>query len=71
MTVQRLFDVVLEVSGDTETGGGLYDVTITDRYDGPGHTPGAIIGRHEARNLDDALAFARGAVTAFMEGTQA
>lgn len=69
--IQRLFDVVLEVSGDSETGGGVYDVKIVDRYDAPGHTPGDIIGQHEALNLADAMEFARGAVTAFMKGTQA
>lgn len=68
---QPLFDVVLNVFGDTNTGGGIYDVTIVDRYDAPGHTPGDVIGRHEATSLDDAMTFARGAVTAFMEGTQA
>lgn len=68
---QPLFDVVLNVFGDTNTGGGVYDVTIVDRYDAPGHTLGDVIGRHEASSFDDAMAFARGAVTAFMEGTQA
>lgn len=66
-----LFDVVISVSGDDDTGGGVYDVTIVDRYDTPGHTPGDIIGRHEAHNLADAMQFARGAVTAFMKETQA
>ncbi|WAB10153.1 hypothetical protein SEA_GRAVAILLIA_44 [Mycobacterium phage Gravaillia] len=67
----RLFDVVLEVSGDPATGGGIYDVSVVDRYDAPGHTPGDVIGRHEAHNLADAMEFAWGAVTAFMKGTTA
>jgi hypothetical protein len=66
MAQQPLFDVILHVFGDTETGAGIYDVSIIDRY----HKRGDIIGQTEANSLDEALEFARGAVTAFMEGTR-
>jgi hypothetical protein len=63
-----LFDVVISVSGDDETGGGIYEVTIIDRY----HPENDVIGRKECmHSLDDAIEFAKGAVTAFMEGTTA
>lgn len=67
MSYQPLFDVVLHVYGDPETGTGLYDVDIIDRH----RNRGEVIGQHQANSLDDAITFAKGAVTAFMEGTEA
>lgn len=62
-----LFDVVLAVSG-TDTGGGLYDVQIIDRY----HKASVIIGeKSDIPTLNEAIEFARGAVSAFMKGTTA
>lgn len=67
MTGTPLFDVVISVSG-LHDGTGSYDVTIVDRY----HPGTDVIGqKHDMRSLDDAMAFARGAVWAFMKGTTA
>lgn len=63
-----LFDVIISVQGDDETGGGIYTVQIIDRYHK--HTK-VVDEKREMTSLNDALAFAKGAVTAFMEGTQA
>lgn len=62
-----LFDVVIHVSG-TDEGTGLYDVEIIDRY----HKTADVIGRlTNLTSLDDAIGFAKGTVTAFMQGAQA
>lgn len=64
-----LFDVVIHVSG-TDEGTGLYDVEIIDRY----HKTADVIGRvavADLTSLDDAIGFAKGTVTAFMQGAQA
>lgn len=63
MTISSLFAVIINVDGNDETGCGIYDVRIVDRYSHPGH----ILG--EKTNLDslnEAIEFAKGAVTAFM-----
>lgn len=63
-----LFDVIISVEGDDDTGAGIYSVQIVDRY----HKRGDIIGHKSGLlNLDEAMAFAKGAVTAFTEGTEA
>ncbi|GJJ20066.1 hypothetical protein [Mycolicibacterium mageritense] len=68
MTKRPLFDVTIAVSGNDDTGTGIYDVTIVDRY----HKRGDIIGeKRDLTSLDDAIVFAKGAVTAFMQGTPA
>lgn len=66
-----LFDVVLQNAGDAETGEIFITVVIVDRYhDGP--DIGKVIGESdEFDKLDDALEWARRAVTAFMKGTDA
>lgn len=71
-----LFDVVISVSGDDETGSGIYDVTIIDRYhetrSGANWHLSDVIGQKtDLHSLDDAMEFAKGAVTAFMKGTTA
>jgi hypothetical protein len=62
-----LFDVNIHVFG-TDQGTGYYTVTIFDRYH-PGEN--LIGGKTGMTNLDEAIEFAKGAVTAFMEGTSA
>lgn len=63
-----LFDVVISVSGDDETGTGIYTVKVIDRY----HQGDDVIGqKYDMHSLDEAMEFAKGAVTAFMEGTTA
>lgn len=63
-----LFDVILHVEGEDETGTGIYSVEIVDRF----HKRGDIIGhKSNLLSLDEAMAFAKGAVTEFMKGTEA
>lgn len=65
-----LFDVVIQNAGDAETGEMFITVQLIDRYhDGP--DIGKVIGEAECDSLDAALEWARGAVTAFMKGTEA
>lgn len=67
MIPQPLFDVVIHVAGDNDTGQvGPFDVSIIDRY----HKRGDIIGAHQADTLDDAIRFAKGAVNEFTRGVQ-
>jgi len=68
MTPRPLFDVVISVSGN-DAGAGVYDVTIIDRYHGKKDD---WIGRKsDMSSLDEAMEFAKGSVTAFLEGTRA
>lgn len=65
-----LFDVVLCNTAD-EKGKLVIVVKLIDRYhDGP-DVPKLIGESPEFRSIDDAIEWARRAVTAFMEGTQA
>jgi hypothetical protein len=68
--MDRLFDVTLEVSGNPDTGECFYNVVILDRYNQDGPFP-RVIGTSQAESLDAAMEFARGAVTAFLQGTAA
>lgn len=68
MTKRPLFDVVLAVHGDDDTGTGIYDVRIIDRY----RDSGSLIGhKSDLTSLDEAMQFARGAVSAFMRSADA
>lgn len=62
-----LFDVVISVSGDEESGTLTYDVRIVDTRDDSSR----LIGRATSpmTSLDEAMRFAKGAVSAFIEGT--
>jgi hypothetical protein len=62
-----LFSVIINVDGDDETGRAIYEVHIVDRYheDLVDKIIGAKINMH---SLDEAMQFAKGAVTAFMSG---
>jgi hypothetical protein len=51
-----------------ETGEFYFSARIIDRRPA---TDGALIGQQDAPTLNTAIAYARGAVTVFMEGTQA
>jgi hypothetical protein len=65
-----LFDVVISVYGDENTGSGIYDVFVIDKYHGgPGDTPWVVGHQSNLTSLDQSIQFAKGAVTAFMEGT--
>lgn len=66
MTISSLFAVIINVDGNDETGCGIYDVRIVDRYSHPGHILGE---KTNLDSLDEAIEFAKGAVTAFMSGT--
>jgi hypothetical protein len=62
-----LFSVIINVDGDDETGCGIYEVHIVDRY----HEDlvDKVIGaKTNMSSLDEAMQFAKGAVTAFMSG---
>jgi hypothetical protein len=70
VTKTPLFDVVISVYGDESTGTGIYDVFIIDKYHGgPGDTPWVVAHQSNLTSLDQSMQFAKGAVTAFMEGT--
>jgi hypothetical protein len=57
-----LFAVIIDVAG-TDEGTGVYDVTVVDRYHDDVDT---VIGeKTDMRSLDEAMEFAKGAVTAF------
>lgn len=58
-----LFAVIINVDGDDETGCGIYDVRIVDRYSHPGHV---LYEGTDLDSLDKAMEFAKGAVTVFM-----
>ena len=65
-----LFDVVLENAAD-DAGQLVITAKVIDRYHDD-ERDGATIGTSpEYRTIDDAIQWARGAVTAFLEGTQA
>jgi hypothetical protein len=66
--MRALFDVTITSFGDDETGEFYFSARIIDRRPA---TDGALIGQQDAPTLNTAIAYARGAVTAFMEGTQA
>ena len=68
-TKTPLFDVIISVYGDKDTGGGIYDVFIIDKYHGI--DPWVMAHQSNMTSLDQAMQFAKGAVTAFMEGTKA
>lgn len=68
MSTTPLFGVIISVDGDDDTGEGIYDVQIVDRYNDFGDVIGE---KTNMRSLDEAMEFAKGAVTAFMEGTTA
>ena len=63
-----IFDVILSVSGDRFTGEHCTDVKIVGRYK---QHDGELVGQKECRTLDEALEYAKGAVTAFLKGTEA
>ena len=69
----QLFDVLISVSGDNNTGTGIYDVFIIDKYHaGNDDTYFSVVGqKSNLTSLDQAIEFAKVAVTAFMEGTAA
>jgi hypothetical protein len=62
---QPLFDVIITVLGDTETRDVSYDVSVLRLYTTREHI-GVL---DDAQRLEDALEFARGAVTAFLGET--
>jgi hypothetical protein len=67
--MQRLFDVTIGTFGDSDSDAFEFDVRITDRrpyFDGR-----AIDAGSGFAHLVDAIDYARGAVTAFMHGTEA
>lgn len=67
-----LFDIVIAVTGDQETGAYGMTGVLVDRYHTDEFDDGNIIGESEEfQRLDDVIAWAKGAVTAFMEGTNA
>jgi hypothetical protein len=65
--MESLFDVMITACG-TQTGEFAHKVRIVNRYK---QNDGALIGQRDCRTLEEALEFARGTVTAFMEGTRA
>ena len=68
MSKRPLFDVTISVFRDEATGEGVYDVLIIDRY----HKVAEQIGqKYDMSSLDEAIEFAKGGVTAFMQGTAA
>lgn len=70
MKKRPLFDVLLEmyVNEETGTGVGFYDVSVIDRY----NENGKIVGyKTELVGVDDAMEFAREAVSDFLRETRA
>lgn len=65
---QPLFDVIITAYGDNDTGHVSHTVRIVGRYQ---KHDGELIGQKYDCTLDQAIEFARGAVTAFLEGTEA
>lgn len=62
-----LFDVIISVDGESDTMELFTSVKILDRYR---HRDGEVIAEQaDFPDLDDALAFARGAVEAFRSGS--
>ena len=51
---------------DPATGGGVYDVSVIDRY----HKRGDIIGELAYQQFRSSVAVRKGAVTAFTQGTE-
>jgi hypothetical protein len=68
MLPDELFDVIISVSGDPVTRHAFYEVTVIDKYNFPG---GEIGRKADMTSLDDAMEFAKGCVTAFLQGTEA
>jgi len=68
MSKRPLVDVTISVFRDEATGEGVYDVLIIDRYSKVGEQIGQ---KYDMSSLDEAIEFATGAVTAFMQGTAA
>lgn len=66
--MQPRFDVVISTLGDAETGEYQFDVEIIDRHHGQDN-PAVLVERFD--DPDDAIEWARGAVTAFMKGAKA
>jgi len=68
MSKRPLVDVTISVFRDEATGEGVYDVLIIDRYSKVGEQIGQ---KYDMSSLDEAIEFARDAVTAFMQDTAA
>jgi hypothetical protein len=63
--MRALFDVRITTFGDDENGEFRFLAVIIDRRSA---TDGALISQQETPTFSTAIAYARGAVTSFMEG---
>lgn len=69
MVRRPLFDVTITVEGDDDTGAGIYGVIVVDRYK---NKLGTIVDtKSDMSSLDQAMTFAKTAVSAFLKDTRA